>query len=116
MQWVNVVVYLGLLVLTAGALLAAIRLFGPRQPRPEKLSPYECGMQVVTSSRERFSVKFYLVAILFIMFDVETVFLIPWAVKYQALGIVGLVEMVVFLGVLIFGLIYVWKRGALEWD
>ncbi len=116
MGWLSVVIYLGLLVATAGAILLAIRLFGPRQPRPEKLSTYACGTQVMTSSCERFSVKFYLVAILFIMFDVETVFLIPWAVKYQALGVVGLVEMIVFLGVLVFGLIYVWKRGALEWD
>lgn len=87
-----------------------------RRPSPTKLSPYECGIPSQGGPRERLRVKFYLVAILFLLFDVEVVFLFPWAVAWRALGPAGLVSMLVFLLVLAYGLLYVWKRGALEWD
>ncbi len=87
-----------------------------RRPSPTKLSPYECGIPSPGAPRERFRVKFYLVAILFLLFDVEVVFLFPWAVAWRGLGPAGLVSMLVFLLILAYGLLYVWKRGALEWD
>src|SRR5512136_1846034 len=80
-----------------------------------KLKPYECGIPPESDARGRYSVRFYIVAILFVIFDVETIFLFPWAVQYQALGLFGLAEMLVFLGILIIGYIWLWKRGALEW-
>jgi len=81
----------------------------------EKLMPYECGITPESDSRGRYTVRFYIIAILFVIFDIETIFLFPWAVEYQVLGLFGLVEMLVFLGILIVGYIWLWKRGALEW-
>jgi NADH-quinone oxidoreductase subunit A len=82
---------------------------------PEKVMPYECGMTPESDSRGRYTVRFYIVAILFVVFDVETVFLYPWAVQFQVLGLYGLIEMLVFLGILIVGYIWLWNRGALDW-
>jgi NADH-quinone oxidoreductase subunit A len=90
--------------------------FGPRRPSEEKLSTYESGMEPVRSARERFSVKYYMVAVLFILFDIEVVFLYPWAVSFKQLGVGGFVEMVVFIAILLVGYFYVWRKGALEWD
>ena len=116
MAWAHVAVYL-LIVLTVGLGMSYGGYYlSPKRPRPAKLEPYECGVPPLASSRERFSVRFYLIAIMFILFDIETVFLIPWAVVYKSLGVPGLVEMFVFLAVIGFGLFYIWKRGALEWD
>jgi NADH-quinone oxidoreductase subunit A len=84
-------------------------------PSAEKIIPYECGITPESDSRGRYTVRFYIVAILYVIFDVETVFLFPWAVQYQVLGLFGLVEMLVFLGILVVGYIWIWKRGALEW-
>jgi NADH-quinone oxidoreductase subunit A len=108
-----------ILVLLAGG-FALVTLWlssvlGPRRPSKDKLSTYECGIDPVGSARERFSVKFYLVAMLFIVFDIEIVFLYPWAVILNSLGLFGLVEMFFFLGILLIGLLYVWKKGGLEW-
>jgi NADH-quinone oxidoreductase subunit A len=99
----------------AGSVLLS-SLLGPRRPDPEKLSPYECGVEPVGTARERFSVKFYLVAMLFIIFDMEIVFLYPWAVVFQQLRLYGLMAMGSFLLVLLVGYFYVWKKGGLEWD
>ena len=85
------------------------------EKNPEKILPYECGITPESDARGRYTVRFYVVAILFVIFDVETIFLFPWAVQYQVLGLFGLVEMLVFLGILIVGYIWVWKRGALQW-
>ena len=115
-EWLHVAVYAGAVVGLGIALLAAASAFGPRNPKASKLDAYECGVPVLSSPRERFSVHFYLVAILFILFDIETVFLIPWAVLVRSLGVAGLAEMGVFLAVVVFGLAYVWRRGALEWE
>ena len=103
--------------LTVGvALVVLSELLGPRRRDPEKETIYECGVPLFESAREPFTIKFYLVAILFILFDIETVFLIPYAVIYKDLGLIGLLEMGVFLLVLAGGLVYCWRRGALEWD
>jgi len=107
---------LGILVL-ALVFIVGSRLAGPRNPKTmTKLEPFECGVPPVGTARQRFSVKFYLVALVFIVFDIETVFLFPWAVNFRALGLFGLVEMAVFIAVLVVGLAYVWKKGALEWE
>jgi len=103
--------------LAFGLLMGKINeLLGPRRTSEEKTSTYESGMEPVRSARERFSVKYYLVAVLFILFDIEIVFLYPWAVSYRSLGIQGFVVMFVFIAVLLIGYIYVWRKGALEWD
>ncbi len=114
--------YLPILILVilaagfAGANIALSLLLGPRRPNPEKLSPYECGIVPVGSARQRFSVHFYLVAMLFIVFDMEIVFLYPWAVAFHDLRIVGLAAMGTFLLILLVGYFYVWQKGGLEWD
>jgi NADH-quinone oxidoreductase subunit A len=115
-EWSQVAVYTAVVVGFGVFLLGLSHLLGPRRFKPGKLDPYECGVPVLSSSRDRFSVHFYLVAILFILFDIETVFMIPYAVLYRSLGVGGLVEMGIFVFVLVFGLAYLWKKGALEWD
>ncbi|MEB3203873.1 MAG: NADH-quinone oxidoreductase subunit A [Candidatus Sericytochromatia bacterium] len=108
---------LALAVIVPGVLILAIERLGPRRKVAAKGLPYEAGIQrTVGSSRERFSVKFYLVAILFILFDVEAVFLFPWAASFRELGVQGLVEMGTFIAVLFFGYFYVLGRGALRWE
>ncbi len=114
--------YLPILVLIAIALAFALgsvvfsSLIGQKKPSAIKLAPYECGMPLVGTARERFSVKFYIIAMLFIVFDIEAVFLYPWAVMFKRLGIFGFVEMGVFIVILLVGYVYVWKKGALEWE
>ncbi|MBP1715160.1 MAG: nuoA [Deltaproteobacteria bacterium] len=91
-------------------------IFGKRKITPQKMIPYECGMDPIGEARKRFSVRFYIVAMLFIVFDIEAVFLYPWAVIFRDLKIFGLVEMGVFIAILLVGFVYVWKKGALEWE
>ena len=98
------------------ALIAVGGILGPRRPNAEKLSPYECGFEAFEDSRMKFDVRFYLVAILFIIFDLEIAFLFPWAVALDSIGMTGLIAMAVFLGILVIGFIYEWKKGALEWE
>jgi len=111
-----------LVVANAVGMIAASHLITRRRPTPMKELPYESGMPPLGNARERFSVKFYLVAMLFIVFDIETVFLFPWATIFREAGALGigtgflLVEMLVFILILAVGYVYVWKRGALEWD
>ncbi|MFK2899135.1 NADH-quinone oxidoreductase subunit A [Dyella jejuensis] len=101
---------LGLVLLVIGLLV------GPRRPESEKLSPYECGFEAFEDARMQFDVRYYLLAILFIIFDLEIAFLFPWAVVFQHIGIVALIEMALFLLLLVIGFAYVWKKGALEWE
>ncbi len=114
--------YLPILIFLAVAGAFALMLLilgfvlGPRRPDPEKLSPYECGFEAFEDSRTKFDVRYYLVAILFIIFDLEIAFLFPWAVSLDAIGGFGLLSMAVFLTVLVVGFVYEWKKGALEWD
>jgi len=118
MEWAHAAVYLAVVLLIAGAMVFGGYFISPKKtnPHPMKLEPYECGVPQLAETRERFSVRFYIVAIMFILFDIETVFLIPWAVLYKQLGVFGLVEIGIFFVVLGFGLAYLWKRGGLEWD
>jgi NADH-quinone oxidoreductase subunit A len=108
----------GLLV-GAGPLLlggGVSRLLGVHRPNPEKLSPYECGFEAFEDARMKFDVRYYLIAILFILFDLEIAFLFPWAVVLQEIGLFGLLAMLLFLAILVVGFIYEWMKGALEWD
>jgi NADH-quinone oxidoreductase subunit A len=111
-----VVVQTILAVLVAGALITLSFALGKRVKNRVKDSPYECGMAPTGSARERFSVKFYLVAIVFILFDIEAVFLYPWAVVYRELKMFAFVEMLLFIAVVVCGFFYVWKKGALDWS
>ena len=89
---------------------------GPKRPNAEKLSTYESGMEPVRSAHERISVKYYMVAMLFIIFDIEVVFLYPWAVSFKELGLAGFITMTIFITILLVGFYYIWRKGALEWD
>ena len=107
------------LVVSAGlgvVLLVLGYLLGPKRPDAEKLSPYECGFEAFEDTRMKFDVRYYLVAILFIIFDLEIAFLFPWAVSLDRIGTFGLVSMAVFILVLVVGFAYEWKKGALEWE
>jgi len=101
---------LGLLMVGAGSLVS------PSRPDPEKLSPYECGFEAFEDARMKFDVRYYLIAILFILFDLEIAFLFPWAVVLPEIGFFGFASMMVFLLILIIGFIYEWRKGALEWE
>jgi NADH-quinone oxidoreductase subunit A len=92
------------------------KLLGPNRPDPEKLSPYECGFEAFEDARMKFDVRYYLVAILFILFDLEIAFLFPWAVVINDIGFPGFVAMMIFLAILVVGFIYEWMKGALEWE
>ncbi len=95
--------------------LLIAKLVRPSNPSKTKLMPYECGITPFDDARGRYTIRFYIVAILFVVFDVETIFLFPWAVQFKALGLFGLVEMLIFLAILVVGYVWVWKKGALEW-
>jgi len=103
------------LILSAGFILINF-LLSPNNPDPEKLSAYECGFEPFNDSRMEFDVRFYLVAILFIIFDLEIAFLFPWAISLGAIGVFGFVSMMIFLFILTIGFIYEWKKGALDWE
>ncbi|MBI3575207.1 MAG: NADH-quinone oxidoreductase subunit A, partial [Gammaproteobacteria bacterium] len=98
------------------ALYSVNRVLAPSRPDGEKLSPYECGFEAFEDSRMKFDVRYYLVAILFIIFDLEIAFLFPWAVALNEIGMLGFLSMMLFLGILVVGFIYEWKKGALEWE
>ncbi|HJU23621.1 MAG TPA: NADH-quinone oxidoreductase subunit A [Casimicrobiaceae bacterium] len=103
--------------LALGALMLGLgRFVSPSRPDPEKLSPYECGFEAFEDARMKFDVRYYLVAILFILFDLEIAFLFPWAVVLKDIGYFGFIAMLVFLAILVVGFIYEWKKGALEWE
>lgn len=111
-----VFVTVGFALFVAGAVWTLATLLGPKHPTPEKLIPYESGSDTTGARHVKLSVKFYLTALLFVVFDVEAVFLYPWAALYRTLGWVGLVEMLIFLAMLTIALAYCWKKGALEWE
>ncbi|MBA4782223.1 MAG: NADH-quinone oxidoreductase subunit A [Rhizobiales bacterium] len=115
-EYLPIIVFLGICLVIGLALLVAPFMVAYRAPDTEKLSAYECGFNAFDDARMKFDVRFYLVAILFIIFDLEVAFLFPWAVAFKDLGWFGFTSMMIFLGVLTVGFIYEWKRGALEWD
>src|SRR5438445_1376920 len=114
-QYLPILIFMGLAGVLGLALFTIGWILGPRRPDAEKLSPYECGFEAFEDSRIKFDVRYYLVAILFIVFDLEIAFLFPWAVALGKLGLFGLGAMTLFLGILVVGFIYEWKKGALEW-
>jgi NADH-quinone oxidoreductase subunit A len=115
-NWGPVLIFLILVTGFGVVSLIMSWLLGVRNPSARKLAPYECGVNPIGTARERFSVKFYLVAMLFLLFDIEAVFLFPWAVVYRQLKLFGFAEMLVFIAAILAGYIYVWKKGALEWE
>ena len=116
LQYLPIVIFLGIAALVGILFMVAAFLMAPSNPDSEKLSAYECGFNAFDDARMKFDVRFYLVAILFIIFDLEVAFLFPWAVAFKEVGVFGFWSMMIFLGVLTIGFIYEWKKGALEWD
>jgi NADH-quinone oxidoreductase subunit A len=115
-NYLPVLIFLAIATVLGLALVSLGFIFGPQRPDAEKLSAYECGFEAFEDSRLKFDVRYYLVTILFIIFDLEIAFLFPWAVSLDNIGLFGLVSMGVFLAILVVGFIYEWKKGALEWD
>ena len=115
-EYLPLVIFIGVSLVIGMALLIAPFIVAYRQPDPEKLSAYECGFNAFDDARMKFDVRFYLVALLFIIFDLEVAFLFPWAVALRDIGLVGFWSMMLFLGVLTVGFIYEWRKGALEWE
>ena len=114
LMFILVGIAVGVGPLVAGGIVS--RLLGVHRPDSEKLSPYECGFEAFEDARMKFDVRYYLVAILFILFDLEIAFLFPWAVVLQEIGFFGFMAMMLFLGILVVGFVYEWKKGALEWE
>ncbi len=115
-EYLPILIFLGVAVGLSGLIILASYVAAPQRPDPEKLSAYECGFEPFSDARGKFDVRFYLVAILFIIFDLEVAFLCPWAVSLGEIGVFGFWSMVVFLGILTVGFIYEWKKGGLEWE
>ena len=115
-NWLLILLLMVMAVGFGGVSVMLGRLLGPRNPTPEKSAPYECGMPAVGDARERQSIRFYLIAMIFLLFDIEVAFLYPWALALRALGWAGYVQVVLFTLVLVAGYIFVWKKGALDWS
>jgi len=114
-NYVPIFIFVAVVLILIPLTLAIAKLVRPAKPEKVKLMPYECGVDPIGDSRQRYTVRFYIVAILFVIFDVETIFLFPWAVQYKVLGLFGFIEMMIFLAILIVGYVWIWKKGALEW-
>ncbi len=115
-EYLPVLMFLGIAVAMAGAMVAMSYMIARQRPDSEKVSAYECGFEAFDDARSKFDVRFYLVSILFIIFDLEVAFLFPWAVSLGEIGLFGFWSMVIFLGILTIGFIYEWRKGALEWE
>ena len=115
-EYFPILLFIGVAVGIGVAPMVLGKLLGPNRPDPEKLSPYECGFEAFEDARMKFDVRYYLVAILFILFDLEIAFLFPWAVVINDIGFAGFLSMMVFLGILTVGFVYEWMKGALEWE
>jgi NADH-quinone oxidoreductase subunit A len=115
-EYMPILIFLAIAIALALIIVVASLLVAPQRPDREKLSPYECGFEPFEDARGRFDVRFYLVAILFIIFDLEVAFLFPWAVSLGNIGLFGFWSMIVFLTVLTVGFVYEWRKGALEWE
>ena len=113
--WLSILIMIALGAGFGAVAIGLSSLLGPRKPSAEKLAPYECGMPPVGDARERQSVKFYLVAMIFLLFDIEVAFIYPWAMALRGLGWAGFVQVVVFMSLLLAGYVYVWRKGALDW-
>src|ERR1700704_4208799 len=116
LEYLPILLFIGLAAVLGGALIVVPLVIAPSKPDPEKLSAYECGFPAFGDSRMKFDVRFYLVSLLFIIFDLEVAFLFPWAIAFKKIGVFGFWAMMVFLAILTIGFIYEWRKGALEWD
>ena len=116
LEYLPILIFLGIAAAMAAAAVAASYIVARQRPDSEKISAYECGFEAFDDARSQFDVRFYLVAILFIIFDLEIAFLFPWAISLGTIGMLGFWSMVVFLAVLTIGFVYEWKKGALEWE
>ena len=115
-QYIPIAVLFGIALFIAILVPILSMSLGPKRPTARKLSPYESGITPIGAAQRRLPVKFYLIAVLFILFDIEVVFLLPWAVTFRQLGLFGLVEVFIFFAVLLIGFVWIWKKGALEWE
>ena len=113
--YIPILIFLAVAIAFPVVTIIAARLVRPHFPSREKLEAYECGIRAASDARGRYTVRFYIVAILFVIFDVETIFLFPWAIQYNVLGLFGMIEMLVFLAILIVGYIWIFRKGALDW-
>jgi NADH-quinone oxidoreductase subunit A len=115
-EYIPIAILFVISVALAVVLIILGTIFGPRRKNLRKAQPYESGLVPFGEAQRRFPVQFYLIAVLFILFDVEIIFFYPWAVMFRALGLFGFIEMIIFIGILLVGYIYIWKKGALEWE
>ena len=115
-NYLPILLFIGVALVFGSLSLILGRLVRPSRPYRAKLSPYESGSPLFSDARIQFPMRYYIIAMLFVIFDIEVIFIIPWAVRFQSLGLLGLVEMLVFIAILLVGLWYAWKKGALEWD
>ena len=115
-EYLSIIIFLAIALILSVGFIFVNFIFAPKKPDPEKLSTYECGFEAFNDSRMEFDVRFYLVAILFIIFDLEIAFLFPWAISLGNIGILGFTSMMIFLFILTIGFIYEWKKGALDWE
>ena len=116
LEYLPIVIFVAIAAALSGGGVALSYLIAPRSPDNEKLTPYECGFDAFEDARRKFDVRYYLIAILFIIFDLEVAFLFPWAISLSEIGLLGFISMMIFLGILTVGFIYEWKKGALEWE
>ena len=115
-SYIPILLFIGMVVAFGAVALLAGSLVRPSRPYRAKLIPYESGSPLFSDARVQFPMRYYIIAMLFVIFDIEIIFMIPWAVRFQSLGLPGLIEMLAFLGILLVGFWYAWKKGALEWD
>jgi NADH-quinone oxidoreductase subunit A len=115
-EYLPILVYIAIAIVFAIVAITASALLGQRKPTALKQAPYECGMTTVGSSFQRISIKYYIIAMLFLLFDIEVIFLYPWAVVFKQLKVFAFVSMAIFIGILLIAYIYIWKKGALEWE
>lgn len=115
-RYFPILLFIGIALAFGVITLVASYLVQPKYPESEKLSPYECGSEPFSDARMPFPVRYYIIAMLFVIFDIEVIFLYPWAVAFDKIGLVGLVEMLIFIGLFLVAYVYAWKKGALEWD
>jgi len=115
-NYLPILLFIGIAIAFGAVSLLAGRFVRPSRPYRAKLNPYESGSPLFSDARIQFPMRYYIIAMLFVIFDIEVIFIIPWAVRFQTLGLLGLVEMLVFIAILLVGLWYAWKKGALEWD
>ena len=116
LNYLPILLFIGIAVVAIGGALLVGSLIRPSRPYRAKQAPYESGSPLFSDSRVQFPMRYYIIAMLFVVFDIEIIFMIPWAIRFQSLGLLGLIEMLVFIGILLAGFWYAWKKGALEWD